>query len=179
MYRVSQKHENSVLLVPASWIPNLFYIQGVPKHMGIQWRIGYRLFYELALQYLISKAIILFCLLEFILWSLPCSCKLQFSCFTKYNRMQSKHKQIVKIADETLTDNSFLSRYHYTKSKNYVKRRYRILHWIPIFIGTPCTEFEKIILNPKVSKYFNYVSLKRTSSVISCVLILFVLFSYL
>ena len=43
-----KKHGNSVLLVPASWIPNLFYIQGVPKHMGIQWRIRYRLFYELA-----------------------------------------------------------------------------------------------------------------------------------
>ena len=46
-------------------------------------------------------------------------CILQFSCFTKYNRMQSKHKQKnVNIADETLTDYSFLSRYHYTKSKN-------------------------------------------------------------
>ena len=66
-------------------------------------------------------------------------CILQFSCFTKYNRMQSKHKQIVNIADETLTDYSFLIRYHYTKSKNYLKRRYRIRHWIPMFIGTPCT----------------------------------------
>ena len=35
---------------------------------------------------------------------------------------------IVNIADETLTDYSFLSRYHYTKSKNYLKRRYRIRH---------------------------------------------------
>ena len=34
---------------------------------------------------------------------------------------------------------SFLSRYHYTKSKNYLKRLYRIRHWIPMFIGTPCT----------------------------------------
>ena len=41
-------------------------IQGVPKNMGIQWRIRYRLCYELPLQYLISKAIILLCLLEFI-----------------------------------------------------------------------------------------------------------------
>ena len=44
---------------------------------------------------------------------------LEFSCFTKYNRMQSKHKQTKcehsTIADETLTDHSFLSRYHYTK----------------------------------------------------------------
>ena len=37
-------------------------------------------------------------------------CILKFSCFTKYNRMQSKHKkQNVNIADETLTDYSFLS----------------------------------------------------------------------
>ena len=56
-------------------------------------------------------------------------CVLQFSCFTKYNCMQSKHKQKnVNIADETLTDYSFFSRYHYTKSKNYLKRRYRIRH---------------------------------------------------
>ena len=52
----------------------LFYyideIQGVPKNMGIQWRIRYRLCYELALQYLISKALILICLLEFILWKM-------------------------------------------------------------------------------------------------------------
>ena len=57
-------------------------------------------------------------------------CILEFSCFTKYNHMQSKHKQIqsVNIADETLTVYSFLSRYHLTKSKNYLKRRYRIRH---------------------------------------------------
>jgi len=30
--------------------------------------------------------------------------------------MQSKHKQNLNIADETFTDYSFLSRYHYTKS---------------------------------------------------------------
>ena len=42
---------------------------------------------------------------------------LQFSCIN--NRKQSKHKQNVNIADETLTDYSFLSRYHYTKLKNY------------------------------------------------------------
>ena len=39
-------------------------------------------------------------------------CMLKFSGFTKYNRMQSKHKQNVNIADKTLTDYSFLSRYH-------------------------------------------------------------------
>ena len=47
------------------------------------------------------------------------------------------NKQNVNIADETLTDYSFLSMYHYNKSKNYLKRRYRIRHWIPMFIGTP------------------------------------------
>ena len=37
-------------------------------------------------------------------------------------------KQIVNIADENLSDYSFLSRYHFTKSKNYLKRRYRVRH---------------------------------------------------
>ena len=34
---------------------------------------------------------------------------------------QNINKQNVNKADETLTDYSFLSRYHYTKSKNYLK----------------------------------------------------------
>ena len=51
---------------------------------------------------------------------------------------QNINKQNVNIADKTLTDYSFLRRYHNTKSKNYLKRRYRIRHWIPMFIGTPC-----------------------------------------
>ena len=51
---------------------------------------------------------------------------------------QNINKQNVKIADETLTDYSFLSKHHFTKSKNYLKRRYRIRHWIPMFFGTPC-----------------------------------------
>ena len=56
-------------------------------------------------------------------------CILLFSCITQFNRMQSKHKQKnVNIADETLTDYSFLSRYHYTKSKKYLNGRYRIRH---------------------------------------------------
>ena len=41
---------------------------------------------------------------------------------------QNINKQNVNIADENLTDYSFLSRYHYTKSKNHLKRRYRIRH---------------------------------------------------
>ena len=49
---------------------------------------------------------------------------------------QNINKQNVNIADETLTDYSFLSRYYYNKSKNYLKKRYRIRHWIPMFIGT-------------------------------------------
>jgi len=72
-------------------------------------------------------------------------CILQFSCFTKYNRIWSHNinKQNVNIADETLTDYSFLTRYHYTKSKTYLKRRYRIRHWIPMFIGHPLASFEE------------------------------------
>ena len=56
-------------------------------------------------------------------------CILQFSCLLSTTVLsQNINKQNVNIADETLTDYSFLSRYHYTKSKNYLKRRYRIHH---------------------------------------------------
>ena len=59
---------------------------------------------------------------------------------------QNINKQNVNIADESLTDYSFLSRYHHTKSKNYLKRRYRIRHWIPMSIGTPCIKLGSILL---------------------------------
>ena len=61
---------------------------------------------------------------------------------------QNINKQNANKADETLTDYSFLSRYHYTKSKNYLKRRYRIRHWIPMSFGTPCSikRIEAILL---------------------------------
>ena len=59
---------------------------------------------------------------------------------------QNINKQNVNPADETLTNYSFLSRYHHTKSKNYLKRRYRIRHWIPMFFGTPCIRTNNLIL---------------------------------
>ena len=52
----------------------------------------------------------------------------KFTMFVYYNFLvllsttvfsQNINKQNVNIADETLTDYSFLSRYYYTKSKNY------------------------------------------------------------
>ena len=52
-------------------------------------------------------------------------CVLQFSCSAS-TTVCSQNKQNVNIADETLKDFSFLSRYHYTKSKNYLKRLYGI-----------------------------------------------------
>ena len=53
-------------------------------------------------------------------------CILQFSCLTVCTTVcrQNINKQNVNIADETLTDHSFLSRYYCTKLKNYLKRRY-------------------------------------------------------
>ena len=71
------------------------------------------------------------------------------------------NKQIVNIEDENLTDYSFLSRYHYTNSKNYLRRRYRIRHWIPMFIGTPCNYLKT--LNWKTSfklKLWRKINLK-------------------
>jgi len=58
---------------------------------------------------------------------------------------QNINKQNVNIADEPLTDYSFLSRYRYTKSKNYLKRRYRIRHLISMFIGHPCSCIHKTL----------------------------------
>ena len=63
---------------------------------------------------------------------------------------QNINKQTVNIADVNLTDYSFLSRYHYTKSKNYLKSRYRIRHWISRFTGTPC-KYNFHLLRKKLS----------------------------
>ena len=62
-------------------------------------------------------------------------CILQFSCFIKTVCSQNINKQNVNIADETLTDCSFLSRYHYTN--NYLKRRHRIRTEFPCLLGHP------------------------------------------
>ena len=79
----------------------------------------------------------------------------KFTLFVFYNFLvllsttvcsQKINKQNVNIADETLTDYSFLGRYHYTKSKNYLKRRYRIRHWIPMFFGTLCINVFQLTL---------------------------------
>ena len=54
--------------------------------------------------------------------------------------MQSKHKQIVNIADENLMDYSFLrilSRYHSTKSKNYLKDDIEFVTEFPCLLEHP------------------------------------------
>ena len=50
---------------------------------------------------------------------------------------QNINKQIVNIADETLTDYSFLSRYHYTKSKIIWKDDIEFVTEFPCFLGHP------------------------------------------
>ena len=63
---------------------------------------------------------------------------------------QNINKQIVNISDENLTDYSFLSRYHFNKSKNFLRRQYRIRHSeFPCFFGTPCITIESIIISLK------------------------------
>ena len=71
-------------------------------------------------------------------------CILPFSCFTKYNRMQN-----VNIADETLTDYSFLSRYHYSKSKNYLKDDIEFVTEFPWILGHPVRYFLWYFINLK------------------------------
>ena len=48
---------------------------------------------------------------------------------------QNINNQNVNIADETLTDYSFLSRYHYTKSKNYLKDDIEFVTEFPCLFG--------------------------------------------
>ena len=43
----------------------------------------------------------------------------------------------MNIADGTLTDYSFLSRYHYTKSKNYIKDDIEFITEFPCLLGHP------------------------------------------
>ena len=114
--------------------------------MGIQWRIVYRLCYELAMSagvYFMKR--VKDCDVSIMspqdeqwrrtsLLFVHCNFLVLLSTTVLSKNI---NKQNVNIADETLTDYSFLSMYHYNKSKNYLKRRYRIRHWIPMFIGTP------------------------------------------
>ena len=136
-YRVSQKHGNSVtnsissLLWISILIPNfkshniimsarVYFMKRVKdcKDVSImspkdkQWR----------------RTRLLYCKLQVLLSTTVCS--------------QNINKQNVNTADETLTNYSFLSRYHHTKSKNCLKRRYRI----PMFIGTPCIEILQVYI---------------------------------
>ena len=69
--------------------------------------------------------------------SLLCLYTAIFLFYYKYNCMQSKRKQ---TKCEHSRRNSYrLQLSQFTKSKNYLKRRYQIRHWIPMFIGTPCS----------------------------------------
>ena len=50
---------------------------------------------------------------------------------------QSINKQIINIADENLMDYSFLCRYHYTKSKNYLKDDIEFVTEFPCLLEHP------------------------------------------
>ena len=91
--------------------------------------------------------------------SLLCLLILQFSCLTKYNRMHAKHKQ---TKCEHSRRNSYrlqLSQKvsHYTKSKNYLERRYRIHHWIPMFNYWDTLYLQQYLNSKGCVKFFNVV----------------------
>ena len=65
---------------------------GCPKKMGIQWRID-----------IVFVTLLVYLNFLVLLSTTVCS--------------QNIYKQNVNIADETLTDYNFLSRYHYTKQR--------------------------------------------------------------
>ena len=63
---------------------------------------------------------------------------------------QNKNKQIVNISDKNLTDYSFLSRYHFTKSKNYLKDDIEFVIEFPYLLGHPvCT----LLARPTIAFY--------------------------
>ena len=64
-------------------------------------------------------------------------CILQFSCLYTTECSQNINKQNVNRADKTLTDYSFLSRYHYIKSKNYLKDDIEFVTEFPCLLGYP------------------------------------------
>ena len=66
-------------------------------------------------------------------------CILQFSCFTTVCS-QNINKQIRNITDENFRDYSFLSRYHYTKLKNYLKGDTEFFTEFPCLLGHPVVE---------------------------------------
>ena len=65
---------------------------------------------------------------------------------------QNINKQNVNIADETLTNYSFLSRNHYTKSKNYLKDNIEFVTEFPCLLGHPVLEIYKMV---KIYKLIN------------------------
>ena len=90
-----------------------------------------------------------------------------FLVLLRYNPMQSKHKQTKcehSRRNSYLTDYSFLSRYHYTKSKNYLKRLYRIRHWIPCLLGHPVYSRNKKYISTS-SKFDLWKVFIRTTNV--------------
>ena len=90
---------------------------------------------------------------------------------------QNINKQNVNIADETITDYSFLRRYHYTKSKNYLKSRYRIRHWIPMSIGTPCITYIAGACQIHNRTLITFVW-SRMNEILMCVSYNFIIFKY-
>ena len=77
--------------------------------------------------------------------------------------MQSKHKQTkCEQVDETLTDYRFLGRYHYTKSKNYLKDDIEIVTEFPCLLGHPAL---KTLLSGKV-----FLTILTISFLFTCLL---------
>ena len=60
------------------------------------------------------------------------------------SRILYSHIETSSLWAEFVNKNNCLTRYNYTKSRNYLKRQYRNRHSIPMFIGTPCTASDLI-----------------------------------
>ena len=75
----------------------------------------------------------------------------------------------VYIADETLTDYCFLSRYYYTKSKNYIKDDFEFVTEFPCVLGHPVFGDSNNNQIRNIHKYFFIFSVKYVFMIYSVI----------
>ena len=138
IYRVSQKHENSVTNSISSFLWISIVIPNFKSHNII---ISAGVYFIKRVNDCKDVSIMLPQDEQWRLTSSLCLYTVIFCLLHTHICSQNINKQTVSIAHKKLMDYSFLSRCYYTKSKNYLKRRYQICYWIPMFLGHPVRKY--------------------------------------
>ena len=104
--------------------------------MGIEWKIQYRLWFKISIVIpdFKSHGLIIFHRVNYIRRTGRSFLALLYT--TVCN--QNINKQILDSADENLLEHSFLSRFHFAKSKIIWKEHIEIVISIPVFIVPHC-----------------------------------------